>query len=137
MAAAKPPPPPRDLGAAGKSVWRRLTAEFTFHAAEIEILRQLATTADEIELMKAEMSDMGVIVAGSEKQPRLNPIIPALVSHKKLFDQLVMALALPIGNETTGKRRTAAAKQAAGTPRIKLAPKIAALRSKQTQDRGA
>jgi hypothetical protein len=137
MAAAKPPPPPRDLGAAGKSLWRRLTAEFTFHAAEIEILRQLATTADQIAAMETEMSTMGVIVAGSENQPRLNPILPGLVSHKKLFDQLVTALALPIGNETAGRRRSAAARQAAGTPRIKLAPKVAAIRSKQERDRGA
>jgi hypothetical protein len=64
-------------------------------------------------------------------------MLAALVVHRKLEDQLTLSLGLPLDGEQFGRRRSAAARQAAGTPTIKLAPRVAALRSKQARDRGA
>jgi hypothetical protein len=81
---------------------------------------------------------MEMIVGGSRNQPKVNPLIRELRDHRKLFDQLVAGLALPVAGEAIGKRRTPAAKQTANTPRIKLAPKVAALQRQRDRDsRGA
>src|ERR1700682_299234 len=98
-------PAPRDLGQAGKKLWRNATSEFTFSSVEFELLYQLCCVIDEIAAMRADLSEMGYIVAGSEKQPRINPVVAALTAHRKLADQLAVALSLPAEGEAVGRRR--------------------------------
>jgi hypothetical protein len=135
--AAKPPPAPRDLQVAGAALWRRLVREFTFNAAEVELLHQLATTVYEISAMRRVLSEMGTVCSGSKGQPVVNPLLAALANHRRLADQLVVALALPVEGEAAGRRRSAAAKQAAGVRKVKSGPRIARLRLQQERDRGA
>jgi hypothetical protein len=138
MAAAKPPSKPRDLHAAGAALWRQAVREFSFNSIETALLHELCRVFDEIDEMRSGLSALGVTTKGSRGQQVLNPLLAQLTAHRRSADRLALALALPIGNETMGRRRTAAAKQAASTPRIKLAPKVAAIRSKQERDsRGA
>jgi P27 family predicted phage terminase small subunit len=113
----------------GKALWRNVTREFDFNSAEMALLQQLCETIDEIAAMKAEMSDMGVVVAGSKGQPVVNPVIKTLAEHRKLADQLTAALALPVTGEVIGQRRSAAAKQAAqpGPRKSKSRGRLAAL----------
>jgi hypothetical protein len=106
-------PAPPDLQAAGVALWRKATREWEFHSIELSVLHQLCAVTDEIEAMRADLAQMGMIVAGSEKQPRANPLIDKLVNHRRLADQLVVALALPIEGEAAGMRRSAKAKQSA------------------------
>jgi hypothetical protein len=105
--------PPKDLKAPGRALWRDVLVEFEPDPAEYALLYQLCVTVDELTAMKADLSDMGNIVAGSASQPVLNPLIPAIAQHRKLVDQLVVALGLPLEGETVGRRRSAQAKQAA------------------------
>lgn len=114
----EPKPYPTGLNDDGKTLWRNVTREFEFNSAELMLLQQLCETIDEIALIKGEMADMGGVTAGSKGQPTVNPLLRQLLEHRKMADQLVAALALPVLGEVVGHRRTAAAKQAAQpTPR--------------------
>jgi hypothetical protein len=104
-------PAPKDLGASGVALWRRLTKEFDFNSAETELAHQLCVTVDEETMMRDELADMGVTVAGSKGQPVLNPVFAQLAVHRKLIDQLTTALSLPLDGEVVGRRRSAVAKQ--------------------------
>ena len=107
------PAPPKDLQVEGRKLWRDVVAEFEPNAAELALLYQLCLTVDELAEMKAEMAEMGVVVAGSRGQPRVNPVLSAIAAHRRLVDQLVVALGVPLEGEVVGRRRSAAAKQSA------------------------
>ena len=107
----KAKPAPRDLGTAGRALWRDACREFTFSSVEFALLHELCTTVDEIAAMKSDLGEMGMVVSGSEHQPRINPLVPALAVHRKLADTLAAALALPVESETVGRRRSATARQ--------------------------
>jgi hypothetical protein len=109
----KAKPAPRDLAAAGRKLWRNATGEFTFNAVEFELLYQLCCVVDEIAAMRTDLSEMGMVVSGSERQPRPNPLLAVLSNHRKLADQLAVALSLPLEGESVGRRRSAQAKIAA------------------------
>jgi hypothetical protein len=106
-------PAPRDLGAAGKALWRNATREFQFNSAELALLAELCATTDEIAALKAALAVTKPVVKGSKGQPRANPLLAELRNHRKLADQLVIALGLPIDGEAVGRRRSAQAKSAA------------------------
>jgi hypothetical protein len=106
-------PAPKDLKQTGVALWRKITREFGFNSVELELLHRLCVTIDEIAAMRADLSEMGMVVAGSERQPRANPLIDKLVAHRKLADQLSTALALPIEGEAAGQRRSVKSKMAA------------------------
>jgi P27 family predicted phage terminase small subunit len=104
---------PKQLGPAGKALWRRMTREFDFNGAEVELLKQLCDTIDEIAVLKRELDATGPMVSGSKGQPVLNPVFTQLASHRKVADQLTTALALPLEGEAVGQRRSARSKVAA------------------------
>ncbi|MFZ0906391.1 MAG: P27 family phage terminase small subunit [Mycobacterium sp.] len=109
----RPPSAPKDLQAEGKKLWRDVLAESELNAAETALLKQLCLTVDELAAMKADLAEMGTVVMGSRNQPRVNPLLAAIAAHRKLCDQLVVALGLPLEGEVVGRRRSAAAKQSA------------------------
>jgi phage terminase small subunit len=115
MADVRRKPAPKELQAAGKALWRQVLDEFEPNAAEFALLFQLCLTVDELAAMKADLAEMGMVVMGSRNQPRLNPLIAAITAHRKLVDQLVVALGVPLPGETVGRRRSAQAKQAVDT----------------------
>jgi P27 family predicted phage terminase small subunit len=104
-------PAPKELQAAGKALWRQVLDEFEPNAAEFALLFQLCLTVDELADMKADLAEMGTVVMGSRNQPRVNPLIAVIAAHRKLVDQLVVALGVPLPGEAVGRRRSAAAKQ--------------------------
>ncbi|MFZ3319530.1 MAG: P27 family phage terminase small subunit [Mycobacterium sp.] len=105
------PPAPKDLQVEGRKLWRDVLAEFELNATELALLRQLCLTVDELAAMKADLAEMGLVVMGSRNQPRVNPLIAVIASHRKLVDQLVVALGVPLPGESVGRRRSSAAKQ--------------------------
>lgn len=132
----KPLPAPRDLRTAGTALWRKLVREFQFNSAEIELLHQFCVTVDEIAAMRADLSEMGMVTMGSKNQPVMNPLLSALVAHRKLADQLVTALGLPVDGEVVGRKRSASAKRAADArwrKPSKLAPRVTQIRRSQSQ----
>jgi P27 family predicted phage terminase small subunit len=134
----KPPPAPRDLRTSGTVLWRKLVREFEYNSAEIELLHQLCVTVDEIAAMRSDLAEMGMVTMGSKNQPVVNPLLSALVSHRKLCDQLTTALGLPVEGEAVGRKRSASAKRAADArwrKPSKLGGRVAQIR--RSQDRGA
>jgi hypothetical protein len=96
--------PPDDLETAGRRLWDSVAASFVLNAAEVEILRQAAATADEIALLEAELRSSSLVVAGYSGQPRPNPLLKIIQDHRLLLRRLVDSLALPDEDEEHGMR---------------------------------
>jgi hypothetical protein len=111
---------PRGLGPGGKSVWRNvIDAGYSLDPVEYVLLHQLCRAVDNLDRISAEMATMGVVVSGSERQPRPNPLLSEFREQSRLIDALQRSLALPLPGESYGQRRTGEAKKAAraGRPR--------------------
>jgi hypothetical protein len=98
------PKPPDGLHTAGKQLWDSITATFVLNAGETEILRQAASTADEIALLEAELRSSSLVVAGYSGQPRPHPLLKIIQDHRLLLRRLVDSLALPDADEEHGMR---------------------------------
>jgi hypothetical protein len=96
--------PPDDLETAGRRLWDSVAASFVLNAGEIEILRQAASTADEIALLESELRGSSLVVAGYAGQPRPNPLLKIIQDHRLLLRRLVDSLALPDEGEESGLR---------------------------------
>lgn len=105
------PSAPKDLQVEGRKLWRQAVDEFELNSVELTLLHQLCLTVDELAAMQRDLAEMGSVVMGSRSQPRVNPLLGAIVAHRKLADQLAVALGLPLAGEAVGRRRSAAAKQ--------------------------
>jgi phage terminase small subunit len=132
----RPPSAPKDLQVEGRKLWRQAVDEFDLDSIELALLRQLCLTVDELVAMKADLAEMGTIVAGSRNQPRVNPLLAAIVAHRKLADQLAVALGLPLAGEAVGRRRSAAAKQNANSRWQKTRTRTGRLASVQQLSEG-
>jgi hypothetical protein len=96
--------PPDDLETAGRRLWDAVAASFVLNAGEIEILRQAASTTDEIALLESELRGSSLVVAGYAGQPRPNPLLKIIQDHRLLLRRLVDSLALPDEGEESGLR---------------------------------
>jgi hypothetical protein len=101
------------LGKAGAALWREMNAQFTFHAGELQILKQACAATDEIALLEASIAELGAMIPGSRGQMRLHPAFAQLATHRATVDRLMQSLALPVDGEQVGRRRSPQAKQAA------------------------
>jgi hypothetical protein len=107
---AKPrEPAPSDLKERGKILWRNIFGTYVLDPAETALRHELCRTADELDALTAAMADQSPVVEGSQGQPRANPLLAEIRRHRKLAE----SLALPIGGETIGNRRSSNAKKAA------------------------
>ena len=95
---------PDGLETAGRQLWDSVTASFVLNAGEVEILRQAATTADEIALLETELRGSSLVVAGYAGQPRPNPLLKIIQDHRLLLRRLVDSLALPDQDQEHGMR---------------------------------
>jgi hypothetical protein len=86
--------PPDGLGEPGVRLWTSVAASFELNAGEIEILRQAASTADEIGLLEAELRSSSLVVAGYSGQPRPNPLLKIIQDHRMLLRRLVDSVPL-------------------------------------------
>lgn len=104
---------PKGLKSRGRACWRAVTTEFELDPAERELLRELCVTLDEIDALATALRTSELVVEGSRGQPRTNPLLGELRTHRKLADALVLSLALPLDIESVGARRSGQARQAA------------------------
>ena len=96
--------PADGLETAGRRLWDSVAASFVLNAGEIEILRQAASTADEIALLESELRGSSLVVAGYSGQPRPNPLLKIIQDHRLLLRRLVDSLALPDEVDEAGLR---------------------------------
>lgn len=97
---------PAGLGAAGRRLWRSVTPEYDLFPAELALLEQACRTVDTIALMDAELAVTGVMTEGAMGQPRPNGLLSQLVEHRKVLNQLLVSLALPMPGEEYGAIRS-------------------------------
>jgi P27 family predicted phage terminase small subunit len=104
--------PPSHLRKCGKAKWRKLVAENDFSAAETDTLELYCSLWDTLDKLDAELATMGVVVAGSEGQPVVNPVLRERRETIKQIDALMVALAIPVDGESFGVRRSGSARAA-------------------------
>ena len=104
---------PSNLKVRGKDLWRSVVGTYVLDPAETALLHELCRTSDELDALTAAMADQSPVVAGSQGQPRANPLLAEIRQHRRLAETLAAALALPVDGETIGRRRSANAKAAA------------------------
>jgi hypothetical protein len=87
---------PAGLGTAGRRLWRAAVAAFEFSGPELEVLRTLCTTVDELARIETGLSETNsLIVRGSTGQPRAHPLLEEARRHRAIVARLVAALDLP------------------------------------------
>jgi hypothetical protein len=129
---------PDGLKTAGRQLWDSVTATFVLNAGEIEILRQVEATADEIAL-RAELQASSLVVAGYSGQPRPNPLLKIIQDHRLLLRRLVDSLLRDEGEESglrPGQRHARTAANARWRERAEGNGKLAELRAAGVQGDG-
>lgn len=99
-------------GPAGQAEYERLTAAFTFSAADEGRLHQYCRAVDEQERIDAELRKVKLATTGSRKQPAVHPLLMASIAHRALVLRLHDALRLP---EESGTARLSPQARAART----------------------
>ena len=105
--------PPAGLGDPGRAFWRSVVAAYDLSPVERLMLGQAAAVVDLLARADAELAQADLTVVGSTGQPRAHPLLAASAVQRGVLDVLVRALALPMPDETTGRRRTPTAAAAA------------------------
>ena len=107
------PRAPAGLAPTGRRFWRDMNAAYRFSPAELGILARACHVIDRLAAMDAELAVSDLVIEGSTGQPRANPLLSAMDSAERTLDVLVRALALPLPDESEGKRRSPTAAMAA------------------------
>jgi len=88
------PRPPAGLGRVGAGFWRKVITEFDPSTAEQERLLMLCRLKDRIAAEEALIAAEGLVVEGSQGQPRPHPMLSQLRADQRLADQLLARLEL-------------------------------------------
>jgi hypothetical protein len=113
MTGNRRPKTPESLDAAGRALWRSVLADYDLSAAEVETLRQACRTVDTLARIDVELMDSDLVVEGHHGQPRAHPLLAASADQRRVLDSLFRSLALPLPDESVGRRRSPAAVAAA------------------------
>ena len=107
------PRPPAGLEAAGKAFWRSVLAAYELNPVEAVMLGQACKTVDLLEQVDAALADYGVVSSRSRGQPVPNRLLMVRCELERNLDMLARSLALPMPDESAGRRRSPAATAAA------------------------
>lgn len=86
---------PADLASRGRKFWREITGQFELTKAELEILREVCRTLDDLDRLAACVLADGAMTTGSAGQPVVNPAMAEARGSRALLHRLVAALNLP------------------------------------------
>lgn len=95
------PAAPRDLGRAGKKLWRDIvtSGKYELRPDECRILEDACREADLIDEMETARRELPYMVKGSQGQDVINPIISELRQHRATLTSMLAKLKLPDANE--------------------------------------
>jgi len=99
---------PRNLGAAGRALWKEVAAKFELDPDDAALLEQACRTADELDTLSAAARTADPMVEGSKRQPVVNPVYEEVRRHRVVLARLLKDLALP-EDEADSKPRDAQA----------------------------
>jgi hypothetical protein len=83
------------LGPAGRQLWTEICSVYNLAPGELQVLREACRTADLISWLDDEIDGQYMTVRGSQNQPRVNPLIAAVLDARRCLDQLLNSLNLP------------------------------------------
>ena len=105
MAARRPRAP--ELGPAGRQFWRSVVAAYELSPAETETLRQACHTVEPVAWAQEEVEGAPLTVAGSATgQTVAHSLLGTLTDLRRVLDQQITSLALPMPDEVEGRRRS-------------------------------
>lgn len=113
MTGMRRPKAPESLDVAGKALWRSVLADYDLSAAEVETLRQACRVVDVLARIDVALMDSELVVEGHHGQPRAHPLLAASADQRRVLDGLFRSMALPLPDESAGRRRSPAAVAAA------------------------
>jgi hypothetical protein len=90
MGTSRAPRPPASAGEAGRRLWRAVHAEYELTGADLEVLRQAVTVADELAGLEALVRASGPLIRDRDGLPAPNP---ASQQHRLLSITLARLLA--------------------------------------------
>jgi hypothetical protein len=97
--------PPTGLKASGRKLWTAVAGSYILTASEVEMLRQAARTADELDrLERAVRALPDLVTTGSTGQLKPHPLLAEVRAHRLLLERLTTALNLPDDSEEVGTR---------------------------------
>ncbi len=105
------PRPPAGLGPTGRTYWTKVVADYVLNVDELVLLRQTCAVLDEIAAFDRRIAADGLVVVGSQGQPRPNPLVSQRRASRSLLARLVSQLGLPAadgGRVRTGLEARAA-----------------------------
>ncbi len=102
------PAPPRDLGRAGRDLWRRVFAAYELDPVERVGLALACRQLDDVARLEELLDRDGLIVAGSSGQPRLSAALAELRLSRLAAARLLDALGLPVEGEEPSTATTTA-----------------------------
>lgn len=86
---------PSGLAASGRALWRAITGEFELESRELAILAAACRQADDVALLEDALKSDGLIVTGSQGQPRLSGVVSELRQGRLAVSKLLAELRLP------------------------------------------
>jgi hypothetical protein len=97
--------PPTGLKGPGRKLWTAVAGSYILTASEVEMLRQAARTADELDrLERAVRALPDLVTTGSTGQLKPHPLLAEVRAHRLLLERLTTALNLPDDSEEVGTR---------------------------------
>lgn len=86
---------PSGVGTVGRALWRRLVAVYDFEEHELAVLEVACRQLDDVAALEAVIARDGMVVAGSQGQPRLNAAVAEVRQGRLALGKLLGLLALP------------------------------------------
>lgn len=96
------PGAPERLGEAGRALWDSLTVEYEFGPHELAVLAVACRQADDVAGLEALLARDGLVVPGSNGQPRLNAAVTEVRQGRLALSKLLDQLALPADDAPVG-----------------------------------
>ncbi|MGB2738753.1 MAG: hypothetical protein WBC27_12010 [Candidatus Nanopelagicales bacterium] len=86
---------PKNLGPAGRKLWAGITARWELDPREVALLTAACKQADDVAALEKVLKDDGLVVEGSQGQPRLNAVVTELRQSRAAVSRLLIDLRLP------------------------------------------
>jgi hypothetical protein len=109
------PAVPAGLAVRGRRFWRETTEKYEVSASELQLLREVCRTMDNLDDLAAAIAADGATVLGSKGQQVVNPALTEARGQRLALHRLIAALALPdeVGEAVPSVARLRASKAAA------------------------